>query len=351
MKKKADNFMFSDQKRYLLLFHITSDFVSLFILYYFLIALFLLNDGDFILYQALNGQVMGAWFFAIPLFIVLSLIFTAIPLVLMWKIKGYRKSGVQNILTLCWQSALLCIIVAAILFFFFCFFDFSLEKNVFLSVISAILLFPLLALNRLYILHLIKKSSSNNNLIKHLLLAGTGFKAQSISAYIENHPESGLRITGFLTDKDDEIGKKISNKKVLGKAENLIQIVHNNYTDCVVYTEELEDTRCHKVLLKKCSVLGIDFATTQEGFHDKAIGKKRIFSERIGNIELKIKKFVYITPQASFFKRVFDFFFNADNAVPAFFCCDCYFNKTDITWTCFFQAGTDWQIWEKVYSV
>lgn len=97
MKKKADNFMFKDQKRYLLLFHITSDFVCLFILYYFLIALFLLNDGDFILYQALNGQVTEVWFFAIPLFIVLSLIFTAIPLVLMWKIKGYRKSGVQNI--------------------------------------------------------------------------------------------------------------------------------------------------------------------------------------------------------------------------------------------------------------
>lgn len=159
-------------------------------------------------------------------------------------------------------------------------------------------------------MHLIKKSSSNNNLIKHLLLAGTGFKAQSISAYIENHPECGLRITGFLTDKDDEIGKKISNKKILGKAEDLIQIVHNNYTDCVVYTEELEDTRCHKVLLQGCSVMGIDFATTQEEFHDKAVGKKRIFSERIGNIELKIKKFVYVTPQASFSKRVFDLIFS-----------------------------------------
>ena len=36
-------------------------------------------------------------------------------------------------------------------------------------------------------------------------MVGTGVNAQSISGYIEKHPEYGLRVTGFLTDKDDEI--------------------------------------------------------------------------------------------------------------------------------------------------
>ncbi|MDA3787436.1 MAG: sugar transferase, partial [Desulfobacula sp.] len=153
----------------------------------------------------------------------------------------------------------------------------------------------------------IKKGSSNNNFIKHLLLVGTGFNAQSISDYIENHPECGLRLTGFLTNQDDEIGKMISNKKILGKAGNLNTIVSEYYTDCVLYAGDNGYTNYHESIIKSCRIMGIDFATTELELHNEAINNKHIFSEHIGNIELKVIKFVYISPQASFLKRVFDF--------------------------------------------
>jgi len=53
--------------------------------------------------------------------------------------------------------------------------------------------------------------------------------------------------------------------------------------------------------------MGIDFATTKLELDNQKIHNKHIFSEHIGSIELKVIKFVYISPRSSFLKRVFDF--------------------------------------------
>ena len=298
--------MFNDQKRYLQFVYITSDLICLTILYYFLIPLFLKLNGPFF-FPILSEPRIGGFFYNTFLFIGLSPVCIFIPLVFMVVLKVYHRINVQNIQTICYQSIILCIITVGILFISHLFFGFALKENAFVCVISGLLLLPMLVLNRFYILYLIKKSSSNNNIVKHLLLVGTGFNAQAISSYIENHPEKGLRVTGFLTNQDDEIGKMISNKKILGKVDNLNKLVSEHYTDCVLYTQDKDFAPYHESIIKSCSIMGIDFATTELELHNKLINNKRIFSEHIGNIELKIVKFVYISPEASFLKRMFDF--------------------------------------------
>ena len=185
--------------------------------------------------------------------------------------KVYRKSNVQNIQTICYQFIILFVLASGILFIIHLYSGFDLKENIFFSIVSGLLLLSMLAANRIYIFYLIKKSSSNNNLIKHLLLVGTGFNAQSISNYIENHPECGLRVTGFLTNQDDEIGKMISNKKILGKADNLNTIVSEYYTDCVLYAGDNGYTKYHESIIKNCRIMGIDFATTELELHNEAI--------------------------------------------------------------------------------
>jgi exopolysaccharide biosynthesis polyprenyl glycosylphosphotransferase len=221
--------------------------------------------------------------------------------------KPYCYIDGQNIKKTFYQTILLCLIGTVILFISLCRFDFTLKENIYFSIIPGCLFLLMLAVNRTYIIYFIKKSSLNSNFIKHILLVGTGFNAQSISSYIEKHPECGLRVTGFLTDKDKEIGKTISNNKILGKVDNINTLVFKYYTDCVLYTHDNGYERYQESLIKSCFIMGIDFATTEPEFHNKKINNKGVFSEHIGDFELKLVKFVYISPLSSFLKRVSDF--------------------------------------------
>ena len=301
--------MFNDQKKYLQFVYITSDLICLAILYFFIISLFTSSTNGYF-FSILSKPIIGNYCYKECLFLVLFLGFLFIPVVLMVVFKVYQSIDGPKSQKVYYQSIVLCTIVIGIVFLSLLFFDVPLKENAYFSFISGLILLLMLAFNRIYIFHFIKKSSSNHNIVKHLLLVGTGFNAQAISSYIENHPEKGLRVTGFLTNKDDEIGKMILNKKILGKTDNLNKIVNELYIDCVVYTGDYKSTRYHKSLIKSCSIMGIDFATTELKLNNKIIkvtNNKRIFSEHIGNIELKIVKFVYISPEASFLKRVFDF--------------------------------------------
>ena len=172
---------------------------------------------------------------------------------------------------------------------------------------SCLLSFPTLALNRWHLSYLIKRNTSNDKILKHLLLIGNGPRAQSIFNEIKNHPEYGLQITGFLKTNGDKTDETFPRKKILGEISNLIFILQENHTDCVVWTGDNDSHLQHEFLLKTCSTMGIDFATTNLNCPKIKSGSRRIFSEHIGKFEFKILKFVYLSPEAIFLKRVFDF--------------------------------------------
>jgi len=305
----TDPIMFNDQKRYLQFVYITSDLMCVVILYFLFIPLFSLCTNGGFFPPILSEQIMDKFFYKKFLVIFFFLFAIFIPIFLLVVFKVYRYIDVQNIKTIYYQAVLLCGIVTFFLFISLLYFDCPLKEKIYFSVISGFLLLLIIVLNRIYIFLLIKRKSSNSNLIKHLLLVGTGVKAQSISEYIEKHPECGLRVTGFLTNQDKEIGKTIFNKKILGKVDNINTLIPEYYADCILYTEDKGYNKYRKSLIKSCFLMGIDFAFATEEFelHDKGINIKGVFSEQIGNVELKIVKFVYIKPLSAFIKRVSDF--------------------------------------------
>jgi len=306
-KGEKSKFMFNDQKQYLRLVQITSDLICLAIFYFLFIPLFLSISNDSFPSSLFSKSMMGESFYTTFLYIKLSPAFIFIPLIFMLVFRTYNKIDVKNIKIACYQSALLCILSAGILFIILLFFNLTVKENTSISVISGLLLLPIFALNRFHISWQLSKSNSNNNLIKHILLVGTGFHAQSISNYIETHPECGLRVAGFLTNKDHEIGKTVSNKKVLGNVKDLIKIIGEHFTDCVLYAGNNGYHKYHDSLLRDCFIMGLDFATTEFENIGYLPEHKVVFPEFIGNIELKIIKFVYIFPLSVFLKRLFDF--------------------------------------------
>ena len=298
--------MFNDQQRYLLLLHITLDLICLTVSYYLLIPLFLFY---------LNESSIAGLFYNSFLFVGLppGLIFVSVFFSVIFK--KYWKNDIQNFRDICHQSVIISFfLTGSLLSISIFFFDFSLKDDLFFSFISVSWLLPSLALNRFYILQLLKKGALNSNLIKHLLIAGTGPKAKKIADCIEKHPEYGFRVTGFLTNQENEIGKTISNKTVLGTFNNLRCLVCEHYTDCVLYTDNSGSSQELERVFKNCCLFGIDFATTEiQDFTALNVDdsillyKKRFVSEYIFGIELKMVKAVDIGPNALFLKRVFDF--------------------------------------------
>jgi len=238
-------------------------------------------------------------------FFLFSPFFILLPILAMIKLKGYAPPlpGIKHI---SYPALLLSTLSSGVLFLLFFFFDLTLKKNALFSLISFFLLFSILGLSRLHLYYNLSKDNSNPNIIRHLLLIGTGFQARTLANHIQNNPLCGWRVTGFITDNPEDIGKPIGNKKVLGTIDQLPVIVHEHYTDCVIFPGDDGYASHHDFILRNCSGMGIDFATTQKSPMPMLTKKTRIFSERMENIEFKLIKFVYIRPLVAFLKRVVD---------------------------------------------
>ncbi len=299
--------MFQDQKRYLLLLHITSDLICLIILYW-LFTPFLLKLAGLFQSSIFPKIIPENNFYVNGWYLKLFPVFILIPFLLMLIFHGYDKTGTQKARTILYQVGIICLGAGTVLFFsLHLTLSYGLKEDFFLIVSLSCLLLILLVLNRLYISFLIKKSWSNVNIIKHILLAGTGENADLIAEHIKKHPEYGLRIIGFLADEDYETGKIVNDNKILGRTKEFFSVIHDHYIDCVLFTGDDGYAEYYGFLINACSVVGIDFATTKFNFPLDVINKKHIFSESIGNIQLKLVKFVYRTPELSFLKRIFDF--------------------------------------------
>lgn len=302
--------MFHDQKEYLKLSHICSDFICLTAFYYLITPLFL-SEGNacFSLPISVTSHpVMTFCLCRTDQFFILSPFFILLPILAMIKVKGYKKAALPGIKNLFYPALMLTTLSSAILSLLFFYFDLPLKENTFFSIISFCLLFLILGLNRLQLYYCLCKGNSNPNVIRHLLLVGKGFQARTLASHIENNPQCGWRVTGFMTDQTEDIGKSVANKKILGTIDQLPHIVHGHYTDCVVFTGDDGYAPHHDFLLRSCAGMGIDFATTQEIPMPMPMTTKKIwiFSEHMGNMEFKLIKFVYLRPLVVFFKRMVD---------------------------------------------
>jgi len=69
---------------------------------------------------------------------------------------------------------------------------------------------------------------------KKVLIAGTGEGGNIVLREIRNHPESGLKVIGFVDDNKDKINMSIGGKKVLGKTSDIPSIVKKYNIDLIV---------------------------------------------------------------------------------------------------------------------
>jgi Undecaprenyl-phosphate glucose phosphotransferase len=68
------------------------------------------------------------------------------------------------------------------------------------------------------------------------LIAGTGKLGQDITDKIQDHPELGLKIRGFLSEDASQVGNTVDGYQVLDTYENIRDVIISNQIDMVLIT-------------------------------------------------------------------------------------------------------------------
>jgi Undecaprenyl-phosphate glucose phosphotransferase len=85
-------------------------------------------------------------------------------------------------------------------------------------------------------LRFIRKRGYN---LRHAIIVGTGGLGQDVTDRVHKHPELGIKIRGFLSEDNSQIGSVLKGFKVLDTFENVRSVVVNHNIDIVFITLSL----------------------------------------------------------------------------------------------------------------
>lgn len=106
-------------------------------------------------------------------------------------------------------------------------------------VLFALLSFLSLFLSRLFIKGTYVSVQKKHFSSERVLIVGARELAQGVAGTIQNHPELGLEVVGFLTRLPQKVGTQIQGIKVLGVYEEIDQVIQNHGIHLVIFAMQL----------------------------------------------------------------------------------------------------------------
>jgi len=166
----------------------------------------------------------------------------------------------------------------------------------------------LLSVNHLFIRNLKEFLRREGGFSKKILVVGSGEKAQRFIASTSEHAEWKMDLVGFVDFDNARVGKQILGSKVLGTPDNLLDVLHENVVDEVVFAVPTQQLSQCTDMLALCE---------QEGI--RAVILSNFFSSLVAQIQTEIQ---YDQPVLIFsttrhkewqllVKRVFDILFSS----------------------------------------
>jgi Undecaprenyl-phosphate glucose phosphotransferase len=98
------------------------------------------------------------------------------------------------------------------------------------------------------------------------LIIGAGELGQMILRSINNHPELGLRVVGFLTRRKEKVGKEISGVSVLGLYEDVQKVIQSQPIDQVILALPLEEHARLRMVMEKINNEMVDVKIVPDFF-------------------------------------------------------------------------------------
>ena len=135
-----------------------------------------------------------------------------------------------------------------------------------LIILFAVLSFMLLILEKTLMYYMIGQMRKRGRNRKKTLVVGTGELACEFAATTDKYPDWGLEVIGFLTDKIEEVGKKLSDAKVLGSYDALLPIIHERVVEEVVFALPSENLNTAREMLTLCELEGVQVRLVSDFF-------------------------------------------------------------------------------------
>lgn len=235
--------------------------------------------------QPLDKYIWVLWII-IPLLVILFNIF---------KLYDVKKSITKLVLQI-WLSIALGIICIAAIFYFIGDTTFSRLFYGIFSIIEFIIIFTVrIVLKLIYNIRM-----KNEKFHKRLLIVGTGYTAQGVADYINEHPELMIKLIGYV-QVDEDI--KIKDGQVLGHIDNLIEIIKENCIDEVIFALPKNYIGEVEKYVLACEEMGITVSVVAH-LYDLKISKTQI--GKIGQIPVLTYHSVSLNEWELFLKRLID---------------------------------------------
>ncbi len=174
--------------------------------------------------------------------------------------------------------------------------DFVSRSLIILNFIAACIF---LSAERLLLLRTLRTLRQRGHNLRHLLVVGTGQRAQLFLKRAALHPEWGLRIQGLLDKEESLVGSEVLGHRVIGTLEKLPEILEQSIVDEVVFVvprswlENIEETILYCEQLGKKVNVAMDLYTPLiskvrfSGLHDQPFITYQTTPDKIGQLILK----------------------------------------------------------------
>lgn len=174
--------------------------------------------------------------------------------------------------------------------------------------IYGILLLIFLFLDRLILTLYINILQRKGKLLRFVLIIGTNKRAINIAQLFSENTDWGLKVVGFLTYNNEEVGSEIHGFKVLGNIDDIIYVLEKNVVDFVLLCQGKEHIKDLQNVALRCKTVGIDFVMDTDLLTQNIPG---ISFDRIDSTSFIIFKPIWLPPEKLLIKRLIDIVISA----------------------------------------
>ena len=167
-----------------------------------------------------------------------------------------RGSGLRHEAIRVVQASSLAAVILMAVAFFFWEKDVSFSRGVFVYfwlIACVLLVSERIALR--YALSMLRARGFNQ---RYVLVVGAGELAESVARKIRDHPGLGFVLRGFLSDKQDDVGRQVDGASVIGVYDDVQRILEANGVDLVLIALPLESIPHLETILKKIGPSMVD---------------------------------------------------------------------------------------------
>jgi len=213
--------------------------------------------------------------------------------------ESFRTKRLTKTVWIIIKTGVLATLITGTLIFIF---KLTYVSRVFMFLFSGISV-SLLSLEKVMLIQSFKHARPRENNYKHLLVVGTGKRAEKFVQMVKQHREWGMKIVGIIDDEPEKIGTEVSNIKVIGLLEDIPDILHEKIVDEVVFIIPRSWLSRIEESILSCEKEGIKISVAVDLFNFK-IGKLQ--ATDLGGIPLMRLETTPGSPWELFIKRNLD---------------------------------------------